>query len=652
MYKTIIKKSLKYIFIFIGFFSLYFFYYLSLEKCNLGIDKCSSKVKWIKFKIEEEIISCVLAEIMLQLMIFKIISLQHLIHFLVILMFFFSYSNGVNFDDHGYYNFFYYYVLLLIFTILLLPFDCLVLNSKTKKIRLKLIFIYIFVILFIFIFLSSIGNNCNNWDKGLNNTIIYNNKTKFGCTIQIPQMCIYKYLKTIQDYTKLFGKNCTNYKDGKEQKEKLIKFSKSPFINKTVKRIGYPLLNKESECLIDSKDHSKFYRYFLRHLVDLDNEKILNEYFENKKPEIEVDFNNIKEPKLVINLHFNKTLSKERKLLEKNSNPFSDNVLILYLDSLSRANAMRQLKKTTKFFEKFMSYEGGHHYKYPSNNYHSFQFFKYYSFKGHTAINYPLLFYGQYREKKNKSLITKFYKQNGFITSECIDYCGFDNIRTYHNYTNEDIYDHVFALCDPNNDHFNLNTVRCLYGKVNSEYLLEYTEQFWRKYINNRKYSIIINNHAHEGTLNAVKYIDDLISNFLLKLFNNNLLKDTTVLLLSDHGVGMPSIYYSSDFYNIEIQLPILLIMMNDRKNLTYEEQYKYIYENQQIFVTPFDVYNFLGNIVYGNKYSMIDNITKNIDTCKSSNGISLLEQINPKERKPQKYKYLSHISMSDLSCK
>ena len=102
MYKTIIKKSLKYIFIFIGFFSLYFFYYLSLEKCNLGIDKCSSKVKWIKFKIEEEIISCVLAEIMLQLMIFKIISLQHLIHFLVILMFFFSYSNGVNFDDHGY----------------------------------------------------------------------------------------------------------------------------------------------------------------------------------------------------------------------------------------------------------------------------------------------------------------------------------------------------------------------------------------------------------------------------------------------------------------------------------------------------------------------------------------------------------------------
>ena len=391
MYKTIIKKSLKYIFIFIGFFSLYFFYYLSLEKCNLGIDKCSSKVKWIKFKIEEEIISCVLAEIMLQLMIFKIISLQHLIHFLVILMFFFSYSNGVNFDDHGYYNFFYYYVLLLIF-------------------------------------------------KGLNNTIIYNNKTKFGCTIQIPQMCIYKYLKTIQDYTKLFGKNCTNYKDGKEQKEKLIKFSKSPFINKTVKRIGYPLLNKESECLIDSKDHSKFYRYFLRHLVDLDNEKILNEYFENKKPEIEVDFNNIKEPKLVINLHFNKTLSKERKLLEKNSNPFSDNVLILYLDSLSRANAMRQLKKTTKFFEKFMSYEGGHHYKYPSNNYHSFQFFKYYSFKGHTAINYPLLFYGQYREKKNKSLITKFYKQNGFITSECIDYCGFDNIRTYHNYTNEDIY--------------------------------------------------------------------------------------------------------------------------------------------------------------------------------------------------------------------
>ena len=47
----------------------------------------------------------------------------------------------------------------------------------------------------------------------------------------------------------------------------------------------------------------------------------------------------------------------------------------------------------------------------------------------------------------------------------------------------------------------------------------------------------------------------------------------------------MPSIYYSTDFFNIEANLPILLILVNDRKNISYEEQYKHIYENQQNFI-------------------------------------------------------------------
>ena len=42
-----------------------------------------------------------------------------------------------------------------------------------------------------------------------------------------------------------------------------------------------------------------------------------------------------------------------------------------------------------------MAYEGYYHAKYLSEKFHSFQFFKYHSFKGHTTINYPFLFYGQ-----------------------------------------------------------------------------------------------------------------------------------------------------------------------------------------------------------------------------------------------------------------
>ena len=57
-----------------------------------------------------------------------------------------------------------------------------------------------------------------------------------------------------------------------------------------------------------------------------------------------------------INLNYNKALSKERKLKEKNSKPYSENIMILYIDSVSRANSMRQLKKTMNFFKNFISF--------------------------------------------------------------------------------------------------------------------------------------------------------------------------------------------------------------------------------------------------------------------------------------------------------
>ena len=652
-YKNLLKKIVQYVCIFFVFLLIYLLYFLSLEKCTLGIEPCCAKFKWIEEKILEEIISCLLMEIMIQLMFFKIISKKHLIHIIIIFNIFLFYSHGLNFDDHGYFNFLYYFILLIIMSLLLIPVNCFIICCVNKIISTKLIIIYFLIINFIYIFLRTIGTNCNDWSKGLNNTYIENDKSKYGCQIQVPKICIYKSLEFYQDYSKLIGKNCTNFKNGRKQKGNILKVSKSPYINETTKRIGYPLLNKEEMTFLDYPDSRNSLRqYFLKNLVDMDNKKILNQYFKNKFPEIEVNFTNIKEPKININLHFNKSLSNERKLLEKNSEPYSDNVLLLYLDSLSRVNALRQLKKTTKFFEKFMSYKGGFHYKYPSENFHSFQFFKYHSFRGHTAINYPFLFFGQNRNNKNKVLITKFFKENGYITSEATDWCGIDNIRTFHNFTEKDMYDHLLALCDPNNDHYNSNTIRCLYGKHNTEYLVEYTYQFWIKYRYNRKYSIIIDNHAHEGTLTVVKYIDNIISNFLNNLFNKNLLKNSTILLLSDHGSGMPSIYYSTEFYSIEENLPILLIIINDRKNISYEEQYKNIYENQQVFITPFDIYNSLGNIIYGNKYISLENITKYKTSCKSPYGTSLFDRINPKERYPMKYKNLGKNGMSQISCK
>ena len=193
-------------------------------------------------------------------------------------------------------------------------------------------------------------------------------------------------------------------------------------------------------------------------------------------------------------------------------------------------------------------------------------------------------------------------------------------------------------LCDPNVIRYHKPIQKCLYGKVDVGYLLNYSEQFWRKYKNNRKLSNIIINVGHEGTMEALKHYDDVIFNYLESLYNDNLFKDTSIILLSDHGVGIQSVYYVSEFFQLEKVLPMLYLIINDRKNISYEEQYFYLHQNQQTFITAYDIYNTLNHLLYGDNYKYINNLTDENPTPKSSLGNSLFEKIDQKSRNPKNY--------------
>ena len=356
-----------------------------------------------------------------------------------------------------------------------------------------------------YFYLFELKSSCSDWTRGLNNTYLENNSSKHGCQVKIPRQCTYKIFKYFQDYSKIRGIDCKKF-NNKKLKETLLKYTSSPYINKTCKRIGFPLTNKDPICYKDFDKGNPIYKYVFDNLVDMDNEEILNKYFKDKMPEIIIDFTDNDKGKLIVDVKFNKTLSVERKLSESNSEPYSDNILLLYFDSLSRANAIRQLKKTMNFFEKFISFKGGYNKNYPSEIFHSFQFFKYHSFDGYTFINYPFLFYGQKKENKNKHLITEFLKKNGYVTCNVHDYCEIENTRTYHNLSEDEIFDHQYISCEPNNNEISVNIIRCLNDKPNIEHFLNYIEQFWKKYKNNRKYASLFTNHGHEGTLSVIKY--------------------------------------------------------------------------------------------------------------------------------------------------
>ena len=132
-----------------------------------------------------------------------------------------------------------------------------------------------------------------------------------------------------QDITKIKGIDCQNIKIN--TKKNYLSLSKFPYLSDVTKKIGLPLTNKDPSCFLDGVDDNSIEEYFLSHL-----------YISV------IDFSKSVLGEIVINVNHNEILNKK---IEKNIIPFSNNIMIIYIDSVSRANSIRQLKKTLKFFE-------------------------------------------------------------------------------------------------------------------------------------------------------------------------------------------------------------------------------------------------------------------------------------------------------------
>ena len=87
----------------------------------------------------------------------------------------------------------------------------------------------------------------------------------------------------------------------------------------------------------------------------------------------------------------------------------------------------------------------------------------------------------------------------------------------------------------------------------------------------------------------------------------------------------------------------MLYVIINDRKNISYHDQYSNIQQNQQIFITAYDIYNTFNHLLYGDNYKNILNLTDEKPTPKSPLGISLLDKIDGQSRKSKNYEYMEY---------
>ena len=636
------------------------FYYISLAKCDDDPSECTIK-RGMKFYFMIGIfaaISAVLYSIFITLSIYCMKYFINYIYSIPFYIYFFVSDTGTNTIHHGFYNAFGWWVISLVFIPVLLFILVMRNLFKKKKFILMIIIIVILLIIYI-IFYTYPGFNCDYWDLGLNNTRINNDENKYPCKIIHPgkNKCYLRLFDGFFDMSRIFRPSCAADKIIDKEKKIFLDSLSQHFMGiSKLNHFGYPITTVPNKYSMYNVKVLKDYQDLITHSIikmDVFNEK---NYPNEPYPEVELFFDEKGHGNVKIKVRRNETLSKERKKIAENKHSIYNNVLIVYVDALSRNIFQRKLHKITKYIEPYMLYNLNEKEK----EFTAFQFMKYNTLKGLTIPNIKAMFYGIGLDDSKGINLVKYFKEQGFVTGHTGTTCGKEifsvNALLQSQELDFDGWDHenVALYCDQNffDPEYPLTKgvasilKRCLYGKNGFEYMIDYTKQFWNLYPDNKKFFRIHFNEGHEGTMELVTYLADPLFEFVKYFFDNNLLDDTFMFIVSDHGNHMlgPWAIIRPNDYIIESTLATLFFVIPNNEKLYKKGLYDIIWKNQQTFITPYDIHDTMVHLAYGSDTPS--------PMAYSKRGSSLLVDIDPMERYCENPKLDLKISKGDCKCK
>jgi len=224
--------------------------------------------------------------------------------------------------------------------------------------------------------------------------------------------------------------------------------------NKKIQRIGFPRVENFDMSLLLQQEG---YRNLIKdNLVDMDDPEV----DQNIKDKIEFVIDMTEDDhQLQVDLKKNKTRAEEQKKLredivnkEKEDGTYDQridkNVLLIYIDNISRAHFIRKMSKTVKWLERFVDNE--------SSEIATYQYLRYHSSMYATSGNNAALYYGQFRDVRNASTnIFDSYSNNGYITAFVPDICEYAPEETSNiHLKGMNRWDHHAGpySCDPNYD--------------------------------------------------------------------------------------------------------------------------------------------------------------------------------------------------------
>ena len=296
--------------------------------------------------------------ISIYMIIFIGYSKIHLFSILLIYVILFLIDHKDKIQQHGFYNFIGFTLTTLFFIILLCLIQFLSYLYKKHNYFMLIIFLIAGLSIFISSKIFKINNfNCNNWERGLNNSFIDNLSKDYPCYIKIPKphSCYLAEIGPYFDFTTKYRPSCLDKKIMKFEKEKFFKNFENLNFSKISQNnhFGFPLTNKDDfnpydfgTLVYEGKKNFESYIYNKVILMDLYNKNQTKYYPNIPRPEIEVYFEGEK-GKLIINVHKNQSLIKEKeKLLSKNKNKIMyKNILVMFFDAVSRAHFLGNFQK-------------------------------------------------------------------------------------------------------------------------------------------------------------------------------------------------------------------------------------------------------------------------------------------------------------------
>ena len=347
-----------------------------------------------------------------------------------------------------------------------------------------------------------VRGSCKGWKNGLGNHQLINDGAHWN--VPVPTLWELGIRNNWFDFVK-FTSQCN--------KQHQV-FDKS-ILNDNIKNreglslVGYP----RTEWLpFDVLATQSLYRSTIRNqIIDMNDPNVSQDLKDNI--EFTVDISNPQASILNLNLKPNITRAEEQRKLRNNiikqekadgtyNNRMDKNVLIIYLDNLSRAHFYRKMPKTAEFINQFVDNQ--------DSDISAHQFFRYHSVFYNTLYSNDAMYYGQIGPLSETSTgVFDSYSNNGYITGFFKDACEShsNSIKTenptFHRW------DHMGGgiSWDKNYDDDDFTSLsvftgknsairRWLYGKNMHEIQLDYLKQFWGAYPNNRKF---FRTHFSEG---------------------------------------------------------------------------------------------------------------------------------------------------------